>query len=90
MSATVIRFEQDGTGHCLYSEAIDLASIGSLEITRASTIEFNDFAQEWEVWVHTPQCPPDAQVCAYRSPSRAACLAWEHDFFNRQLMEETR
>jgi hypothetical protein len=91
MSATVIRFEPDGTGRCLYTEAIDLASIGSLEITRASMIEYDHMTQQWEVKIvnHDHAKPFEWTHTAYRSASRAACLAWEHEHFNRQLMEET-
>jgi hypothetical protein len=38
-----------GLGQCLYTELIDLSSIGSLEVHRASTIEFNQSNQQWEV-----------------------------------------
>ncbi|MGV3774150.1 MAG: hypothetical protein ACO1QB_14715 [Verrucomicrobiales bacterium] len=41
MIASVIKFDQQGTGHCLYTEAVDLSSIGPLHIARASNIEFN-------------------------------------------------
>ncbi len=72
----VLTFAPDGTGHCLYTEALDLSVIGPLEIRRASTIEYNHAAQQWEV--------RDREgVLIYQNASRAACLAWEHQYFNR-------
>jgi len=74
MSA-VLKFKPDGTAAGLYTELIPLDEIGKLEITRASTIEFNNSSQQWEVKV-------DGQVL-YRHRSRAICLAWESQHFNR-------
>ena len=72
MSAT-ITFCSDGNGHCLYTEAIDLKNIGTLEIKRATNIEFNDHTQLWEV--------RDAKNngILYQDASREICLRWEHD-----------
>ena len=72
MSAT-ITFSSDGNGHCLYTEAILLGSIGTLEIKRATNIEFNDHTQLWEV--------RDAKNngILYQDASREICLRWEHD-----------
>ena len=49
MNTPVLKFDLTGDGHCLFTEAIDLSSLGALEIVRASSIEFNNTAQEWEV-----------------------------------------
>ena len=76
MNTTVITFNTQGNGSCLYSELIDLHSIGSLEVTRATTIEFNNESQFWEV-----KDPRDTVL--YFSRSRTACLAWEHQDLNR-------
>ena len=72
MSAT-ITFSSDGNGHCLYTEAILLGSIGTLEIKRATNIEFNDHTQLWEV--------RDAKNngILFQNASREICIAWEHD-----------
>lgn len=75
MNAPVITFDTAGNGHCLFTEAIDLASLGRLEIARASTIEFNNAAQVWEV--------KDTEgVLLFSHPSRQACLDWEHQHFS--------
>jgi hypothetical protein len=75
MSTTVISFDQQGEGHCLYTEVIDLPSIGPLHVERATTIEFNEAGQVWEVRRITK--------VLFSHRSRAACLAWEHQHFNR-------
>ena len=49
MIISVIKFDTQGTGHCLYTEAVDLSSIGHLQIARALDIEFNQSDQEWKV-----------------------------------------
>ena len=68
-------FDSSGTGHGLYTEVIDLASIGALEIHRATTIEFNNGSQVWEVKDN------DGEIL-FANPSRVACLQWEHRRFN--------
>jgi hypothetical protein len=40
-----INFNPDGTAHCLWTDTISLHELGRLQITRASTIEFNDSTQ---------------------------------------------
>ena len=35
-----LTFDREGTGHCLYTEAIPLQSLGTLEVRRATHIEF--------------------------------------------------
>src|SRR5262249_32311593 len=72
----VLTFIPDGTGRCLYTEAVDLSAIGPLEIRRASTIEHNAATQLWEV--RDPQ-----GALLYQHANRSACLAWEHRYFNR-------
>jgi hypothetical protein len=76
MIITVLKFDPVGNGQGLFTEAIDLASLGALEIVRASSIEFNNSAQLWEVK------SPEGELL-FRHPSRQTCLAWEHQYFNR-------
>ncbi len=72
MNRLVLRIDPSGQIHCFYTEAIDLAQIGRLEVQRASTVEFNYENQQWEV-------RDPAGLLLYSHPSRAACLAWEQD-----------
>ena len=60
----------DDTAQCLWTEALPLHELGRLEITRASTIEFNNSTQHWEV--------KDLKgKVRFVAKSRAACLEWE-------------
>lgn len=77
----VITIDNDGSVECLWTEAIALESLGPLTVKRASNIEFNDAAQQWEVCLATA---PD--VVAFAHTSRAACIAWEIDTINQQLL----
>ena len=73
---TVLTFDPDGRGHCLYTEAIALHQIGELSVVRATSIEFNPTTQQWDV--------TDAGgVILHSDPSRSRCLAWEHERFNQ-------
>jgi hypothetical protein len=72
----VLTFDTCGNGQCLYTEQLDLNSIGSLEIRRASEIEFNNQSQQWEVR------SPEGDLL-YSHVSRLVCLNWEHQNFNR-------
>jgi len=76
MITAVLKFDPTGTGHCLFTEAIDLSSLGALEIVRASSIEFNNQTQQWEVK------SPEGELL-FSHPSRQACLDWERQYFNR-------
>lgn len=76
--AMTIDFDTDGVGHCLYGESIDLQSLGSLHMQRASHIEFNETTQQWEV------LPPDGGIPMFSHPSRSQCLAWEHEHLRPQ------
>ena len=76
MKTTVITFNTNGAGSCLYTELIDLHSIGQLEVTRATTIELNNQTQFWEV-------KDTRDKVLYFHRSRTACLEWEHQEANR-------
>ena len=71
----VLTFDAQGMARCLYTDAIPLQSLGTLEIHRATTIEFNSAGQQWEV--------QDTEgAILFVDPSRSRCLAWELDYFN--------
>jgi hypothetical protein len=76
MIIAALTFAPTGIGHGLFTEAIDLSSLGALEIVRASIIEFNNNTQQWEV-------RNVEGVLLFRHPSRRACMDWEHQYFNR-------
>ena len=82
MSPLVLRFDPSGLGQCLYSELIDLAAIGSLELRRASTIEFNQEQQQWEVRATNDDL-------LFSNKSRAVCLVWEHQHIGIQCDNES-
>lgn len=82
MTRHILRIDPDGTLRTLWTDAIPLAELGDLTVTRASFVEFDEIHQEWTVQIMGRNRPPPT---AYRSPSRIACLAWEAEFFNRQL-----
>jgi hypothetical protein len=67
-----ISFKPDGTAQCLWTEALPLHELGRLEITRASTMEFNNATQRWEVKDRRGQM-------LFFSRSRSACLEWEQE-----------
>ncbi len=71
-------FSPDGSGRGLYTELIDLETIGDLSIQRASEIEFDNEAQLWGVTL------PDSVEPMFRHPSRQACLDWERDYLQQQ------
>ena len=73
----VLHFNPDGTGAGLYTEAVDLQQVGRLDMTRASSIEFNPGTQQWEVRDFTGHR-------LHRDRSREACLRWERRHFNNQ------
>mgnify|MGYP001057883677 FL=1 len=72
----MIHFAPDGSGAGLYTELIDLREIGSLEVVRASEIEFNETTQQWEVFDYN-----GSRV--FTDPSRETCLRWERQHFNQ-------
>jgi len=75
MSTIVLKFNSSGLGECLYTELIDLSSIGSLKVHRATTFEFNREEQKWEVRDRN-------NALLFTNKSRALCLAWEQQHFN--------
>ncbi|GAA5119350.1 hypothetical protein JIN84_21795 [Luteolibacter yonseiensis] len=70
---SLLRFHPDGRVGCLYTEAIDLRTLGKLEVSRATDIRFNDGTQQWEV-----RAAGDDRLL-HSDPSREACLRWERE-----------
>jgi hypothetical protein len=69
---TTLRFDPSGQVDCLYTEAIDLRTLGKLEITRATDIRFNEASQQWEVHA------TDTDQVIFSHTSRNECLVWEN------------
>jgi hypothetical protein len=72
----ILTIDSHGTITGLYTELIELPQLGRLEITRATTIEFNTPTQQWEV-------KDAAGAILFVDPSRSCCLAWELERFNQ-------
>ena len=69
-----LRFQPaGGVVSCLYTEAIDLRSLGRLEVYRATDIRFCDRSQRWNV-----RCASTGKRL-HSDPSREACLVWERE-----------
>ena len=78
---TTLRIGPGGRIGCLYTELIDLRSLGRLRVVRATDIRFNEATQEWEV----RHAGPDADPAVLLShASRGACLAWEQEHLQPQ------
>ena len=73
----VLRFNPDGTAQGLYTETIPLHTLGRLRVQRASTIEFDDAAQQWVV-------RDLVGGHLFHHASRQQCLDWEREFFNNR------
>ena len=76
MSTLVVAPE--GTVRGLYAEDIDLSTLGTLHIERATTIEFDNDAQYWRV-------RDQEGFPMFNSPSRKECLDWERQYFESKL-----
>ena len=70
---SIIDFSEEGLGECLYTEAVDLRSLGKIQCRRASYIEFNPRTQEWEV------TDAESNKILYSHPSRQTCIEWEKE-----------
>ena len=71
MTPSTLRIQPGGRIDCLYTDAIDLRSLGRLHVRRASVILFCDRSQEWKV-----RCATTGKLL-FSHPSREECLEWE-------------
>ena len=76
MSSSILRFDPMGKVACLYTEAIDLRSLGQLEVKRLTDVRFHDESQQWEVMLVS------TGEIVHRDPSRETCLKWERETFS--------
>lgn len=61
----------------LYTELIPLRCLGKLKTRRASTVEFNELEQRWEV------SEPGCGAVLFSHPCRDVCLNWERRILGR-------
>lgn len=78
MKTIRILFDQSGLGRCFYTEAIDLASLGTLLVERVSTIEWAADVQLWQV-------RNNEGLLLFSDPSRSHCVTWEEDHFSQLI-----
>ena len=72
----ILSFGPDGRVICLYSDLIDLRTIGRLKVRRLTHIEFDSERQYWRVRDRTG-------FAMFNSPSRTECLDWEQRYFTQ-------
>ena len=81
MSKThIMSIAEDGSIRCLWTDAIELSALGKLDVKRASTIEFNEVTQLWEV-----RFTSEPERVVYCAESRAMCIAYEVTILQKQL-----
>jgi hypothetical protein len=74
-----ISFKPTGEATAIYDDSLAFLELGMMEITRASTIEFNRATQHWEVrFTGSPKV-------VYESTSRSLCVQWEIETLSKQL-----
>lgn len=81
-----IEFDEHGTATCLHTDALPLAELGTLSMTRASNVEWSDVSQKWQVSFCFNVPGAKAGEIAFESESRQECLEWEKSYFNSYLM----
>jgi hypothetical protein len=75
-----IYFNPDGSFACLYSEELPLAKLGKLSIKRFTTVEpvEDSPVPMWQVRTNNGEM-------LYENPSRINCLAWEEEYFRKEM-----
>lgn len=75
MIPITIEIDQDGLVNCIYTDDIDLFTIGPIiNIKKVSDVEFNIETQMWEVLV-------DEKVI-YKNTNRQKAIEWEIETFS--------
>lgn len=73
-----IYINQKGDIECLYNDLLLNASLGKLDIVRASTIEFDGESQQWVVYII------ESGFCK-SFPSRKEAVDWEVHFLESEM-----
>ena len=76
----ILTIDPAGACHCLYTEALPLATIGALSIRRASHVEPDEAGQWWADM--SPVCGP--MIGPF--PTRSAALAAEVAYLERTAL----
>jgi hypothetical protein len=76
-----IQFSADGAGQAVYTEALPLSELGQLSMRRASSVEYNENSQQWQV-----RFADDHSEVAFSHESRRACIEWEIATLNNRLI----
>lgn len=67
----ILEVNEDGDIHCLYTDEIDLFSVGRVvQVRKASNVEFNEAEQVWEVLSLEGEA-------LYRNTNRKKAIEWE-------------
>ena len=77
MNKATLLVEPTGEVIGLYTELIPLTTLGHVTTKRATSVEFNEAVQEWQVK------EVGCGATYYSHPSRQRCLEWEHKTFSR-------
>lgn len=83
ISALLTMDESSGDIECLWTDELPLEALGSLKVRRASSIEFNEQMQQWEV-----RLAENPNVVVFTHPLRMVCVNWEIETINRQLLSK--
>ena len=76
----ILIVDPDGQVSGLYTDALELAALGELEVTRASHVEFDGAAQEWVISLL------DGEVVGSRK-RRVDALALERELLQARMLE---
>ena len=77
MNKATLLIEPTGEVIGLYTELIPLTALGHVTTKRATSVEFNETIQEWQVK------EVGCGAIYYSHPSRQRCLEWERATFSR-------
>jgi hypothetical protein len=71
-----IEINERGGVAMLHDDAVNLAELGKIEVSRASHVEFSNVSGQWYV-----QSAKTLQVL-HHAPTRAEALAWEKEYYS--------